>query len=68
MTVNWLWVRSPLEEMKYLFKFVFPFLRPGAEGKRGVELRHLTQEIGYIAKEKSIVQIFYFIPIKAQSE
>ena len=22
---DWLWVRSPLEEMKYLFKFIFPF-------------------------------------------
>ena len=25
----WLWVRSPLEEMKYLLKFIFPFLRSG---------------------------------------
>ena len=24
---DWLWVRSPLEEMKYLLKFIFPFLR-----------------------------------------
>ena len=22
---DWLWVRSPLEEMKYLLKFIFPF-------------------------------------------
>ena len=24
---DWLWVRSPLEEMKYLLKFIFSFLR-----------------------------------------
>ena len=28
---NWLWVRSPLEEMKYLLKFIFPFLRSGVK-------------------------------------
>ena len=28
---NWLWVRSPLEEVKYLLKFIFPFLRSGVE-------------------------------------
>ena len=33
---DWLWVRSPLEEMKYLLKFIFPFLRSGVEAKRGV--------------------------------
>ena len=30
---EWLWVRSPLEEMKYLLKFIFPFLRSGVEAK-----------------------------------
>ena len=39
---DWLWVRSPLEEMKYLLKFIFPFLRSGVEAKRGVEFCHLT--------------------------
>ena len=34
---DWLWVRSPLEEMKYLLKFIFPFFRSGVEIKRGVE-------------------------------
>ena len=34
---DWLWVRSPLEEMKYLLKFIFPFLRFGFEYKCGVE-------------------------------
>ena len=30
---DWLWVRSPLEEMKHLLKFIFPFLRSGVEAK-----------------------------------
>ena len=33
-----LWVRSLLEEMKYLFKFIF--LRFGVEAKRGIEFLH----------------------------
>ena len=33
---GWLWVRSPLEEMKYLLTFIFPFLRSDVEAKRGV--------------------------------
>ena len=32
-----LWVRFPLEDMKYLFTFIFSFLRSGVEAKRGVE-------------------------------
>ena len=28
-----LWVRSPLEEMKYLFKYIFSFLRSGVKKK-----------------------------------
>ena len=36
----WLWVRSPLEDLKCLFKFIFPFLRFIVEAKRGVEFRH----------------------------
>ena len=32
----WLWVRFPLEEIKYLFKFIFPFLRSGGKAKREV--------------------------------
>ena len=36
-----LWVRSSLEEMKYLL--IFPFLRSGVEAKRGVEFRHSTR-------------------------
>ena len=40
---DWLWVRLPLEEMKYLFKYIFSFLRSGVEAKRDVEFRHSTQ-------------------------
>ena len=35
------WVRSQIEEMKYLFKFIFPFLRPPVEAKHGVEIATL---------------------------
>ena len=35
-----LWVRFPLEEMKYLF---FLFLRSGVETKRGFKFRHWTR-------------------------
>ena len=37
---DWLWVRSPLEGMKYLFNLYFSFPRSGVEAKRGVEFRH----------------------------
>ena len=40
---DWMWVRSPLEEMKYLLKFIFPFLRSGVEVKRSVEFCHSTR-------------------------
>ena len=30
---GWLWVQSLLEENRYLFKFIFSFLRSGAEAK-----------------------------------
>ena len=40
---NWLWVRSPLEEMKYLLKFIFPFLRSGVKVNRGIEFCHSTR-------------------------
>ena len=41
VTVDWLWVRSPLEEMIYLF--IFPFLRSGVQAKPGVDFRHSTR-------------------------
>ena len=40
--IDWMWVRSLLEEMKYLLKFILPFLRSGVEAKRGVEFCHST--------------------------
>ena len=42
--IDWLWVRSLLEQMNYLFPFIFSFLSSGVE-KRGIEFRHsnLTQ-------------------------
>ena len=30
---DWLWVRSPLDDIKYLLKFVFSFIRSGVEAK-----------------------------------
>ena len=36
-------VKPTLEEMKYLLKFIFPFLRSGVEVKRGVEFCHSTR-------------------------
>ena len=37
------WIRAPLAKMKYLLKFIFPFLRSGVEAKLGVEFRHSTR-------------------------
>ena len=48
---DWLWVRSPLEEMKYLFKFIFPFLRAGLETKCGVEFRQLARNASIIRRK-----------------
>ena len=39
---NWLWVRSPFEEIKYLFKFIFSYLGSRVEAKRGVEFLYST--------------------------
>ena len=41
-------VPSPFEEMKYLFKFIFSFLRSGVETKRRVEFRHSTHNASRI--------------------
>ena len=41
--IDWLWVRSPLRNKKYLFTIIFSFFRSGVEAKRGVELRHSTR-------------------------
>ena len=34
---------APFEEMKYLLKLIFPFLRSGVEAKRGFEFCHSTR-------------------------
>ena len=39
---DWLLVRSPLEEMKYLLTFIFSFLRSGFEAEGGVKFCHST--------------------------
>ena len=41
---DWSWFRSPLEEMKYLLKIIFPFLRSGVEARCRVELFHSTRK------------------------
>ena len=41
--IDWLWVRSPLEEVKYLFTFIFSFISPSVMAKHSVELRHSTR-------------------------
>ena len=43
--IDQLWVRYPLEDMKYLFQFILSFLRSSVEAKRGVEFRHSTCNI-----------------------
>ena len=48
---DWLWVRSPLEEMKYLLKVIFPFLRSGVEVTRGVEYCHSTRNASRIQQK-----------------
>ena len=49
--IDWLWVPSPLEEMKYLLKFIFPFLRSGVEAKRGIEFCHSTRKASRIRQK-----------------
>ena len=48
---DWLWVRTPLEEMRYLFKFIFPFLCSVDEAKRGVEFCHSTRNTSRIRQK-----------------
>ena len=48
VTVNALWIRSPLEEMKYLFNVLLKFLRSDVEAKCGVEFHHSTSDAGRI--------------------
>ena len=42
--------------MKYLFKFMFPFLRSGVEAKRGVEFRHSARNASRIRKSERFAE------------
>ena len=44
-------VETPLEEMKYLFTFIFSFLSSGVEAKRGVEFCHSTPNASRIRQK-----------------
>ena len=48
--IDWLWVRTPFEEVKYLFTFIFSFLRSAINTKGGVEFRHSTLNASNSAK------------------
>ena len=47
-----MWGRSLLD-MKYLFKFIFSFLRSGIEAKRGVEFCHSARNAFRIRRKDS---------------
>ena len=42
---------DPHTEVKYLLKFIFPFLRSGVEDKRGVEFCHSTRNASIIQQK-----------------
>ena len=48
---DWSWFRSPLEEIKYLFNFIFLFLRSDVEAKRGVEFCHSARNSSRIRRK-----------------
>ena len=54
-----MWVRSPLEVVKYLFKVIFPFLRSGVETKRGDEPLNTQgpETIGRKAGERNVLTL-----------
>ena len=47
---GWLWVRSPLMEMKDVLKFIFSFRRSGVEDKR-IEFCHSTRNTSRIGQK-----------------
>ena len=57
--IDWLWVRSALEEMKYLFKFKFSILR--SDG--GVVFRHSTRNASRIRRKVVNGVIFMYVNI-----
>ena len=45
--IDWLWVRSPLKEMKYLFTFIFSFLHTDFEAALSFATQHaVPPELG----------------------
>ena len=48
---DWLLVRSPLGDMKYLFKFIFPFHRSGDKVKQGVDFSHSIRNASRILRK-----------------
>ena len=51
VTVKRLWVRSSLEEMKYLLKLIFPFLRSDVQVERDLEFCHSTRNASRIRQK-----------------
>ena len=62
--IDWLWVRSPLKEMKYLFTFIFSFLRSGVEAKRSTEFRHSTRSASRTRRKVVLADSRFWILIK----
>ena len=60
--IDWLWVRSPLEDMKYLFIFIFSFLRSGVEAKRGLEFRNSTRNASSTRQEVGNGESQHYVP------
>ena len=50
-----MWVRSPFEKMKYLFNFIFPYLRSGVVSKRGAMPREFGRKWGTECLNTSIL-------------
>ena len=54
-------VRSPLVEMKYLFKFIFPFLRSGVEVKRGK--KEVQKKVEVVGSKKKYKYYYYLLKL-----
>ena len=57
----WLWVRSPLEDIKYL-NLYFHFFALGDKAKRGVEFCHLTRNASRIRKRNVLTLGSFCLP------
>ena len=66
--IDWLWVWSPLDEMKYLFIFIFPFSSLWCRGKARRRVPPLnTQSLQNSAesRERSVITLGYGIKREA---